>query len=291
MIGDPAATGLAWQVATDGTASGPGLHPRRRLCVLDEQAGTDLIRLIRLSRRSVIDNRDPIDPAPTAPPPADSADRREPRPALDQPAARLRLLGGCQLTIHYEPVALRRSAGLQILAYLALHPDGGTTSDLIRAVWPGLPPNTITNRLHTTLSDLRKQLHPLLGDDPITRHDDRYHLNHRAVDTDLAAVHAVIQAATEDQRRSACRALVHAYPGDLAAGYAWPWLQPVREALRPRRPGRLSALGRHGSARPGHPTSAARGRRRAPIGRTENRFLAGQRSAVLSSLVAEAAFV
>jgi hypothetical protein len=58
------------------------------------------------------------------------------------------LLGGCELTIRDQSVALRRSAGLQIMAFLALHPDGATTSDLIRAVWPGLQPSTITNRLH-----------------------------------------------------------------------------------------------------------------------------------------------
>jgi DNA-binding SARP family transcriptional activator len=131
---------------------------------------------------------------------------------------------------------VRRSAGLQILAFLALHPDGATTTELTRAVWPGLPPHTITNRLHTTLSDLRKQLHPLLGDDPISRHDDRYHLNHAAIDTDLAAVRAatsaVTHAATAGQRRAACQTLVDAYRGDLAAGHPWPWLQPLREALR-----------------------------------------------------------
>jgi DNA-binding SARP family transcriptional activator len=61
-------------------------------------------------------------------------------------------------------------------------------------VWPGLPPGTITGRLHTTLSDLRKQLHPLLGGDPITRHGDRYHLNHAVIDSDLAAIHAAAPA-------------------------------------------------------------------------------------------------
>jgi two-component SAPR family response regulator len=102
-------------------------------------------------------------------------------------------------------------------------------------VWPGNPANTITKRLHTTLSDLRQQLHPTLRE-PIIRRHDRYLLNTDMIGTDLHHLRQSITAArtavTVQQRRSALHTVISSYRGELAAGFAWPWLQPAREALR-----------------------------------------------------------
>ena len=99
------------------------------------------------------------------------------------------------------------------------------------------------------------------------------------MDTDLAPVHATIHAvthaATDDQRRTACQAIVDAYHGELAAGYAWPWPQPMREALRRDV---LDAYLRLAATAP--PDQVA------PTGK---RSIAGHASGVWSSMVAEAA--
>lgn len=222
-----AAATTRWHVATDGTIINAEAGAPRRVCVLDQQTATDLIDLVRQTRA-----------------PATTAGRFDERPptgahvsAPDTSApGRLELIGGCQLTITGQPIRLRRSAGLQILAYLAVHPEGASAAELIRACWPGSPPASITQRLHTTLSDLRRQLQAQLAHDPVKRHDTRYQLNTAAIDTDLRqwrnAVAAAGSTIETTARVQACRTIVNLYAGEFAAGLNWPWLTPVREALR-----------------------------------------------------------
>ena len=230
LSGDPTAT-VRWHVARDGTTTGAGITTPHRFCVLDRHAAADLITLVRqaLDQPARAAGQSPTstptpEPAPSAPPAGSPA------------PAHLTLIGGCQLMARGTLVRLRRNAGLQILAYLAIHPEGATKTDLIHACWPGQPPATITQRLHTTISDLRRQLHPLIEADPITRTGEHYTLNRQAVDTDLqtwrTAVHTAANAATTEAKLHAHRSLINQYRGDLAAGHHWPWLTPAREALR-----------------------------------------------------------
>jgi DNA-binding SARP family transcriptional activator len=225
---DTAAAATArWHVATDGTIINAEAGAPRRVCVLDQQTATDLIDLVLQTRA----------PATTAVRLGDRPPTRAHVSAPDTSApGRLELIGGCQLTIAGQPIRLRRSAGLQILAYLAVHPEGASTAELIRACWPGSPPASITQRLHTTLSDLRRQLQAQLAHDPVKRHDTRYQLNTAAIDTDLRqwrnAVAAAGSTIETSPRVQACRTIVNLYAGELAAGLDWPWLTPIREALR-----------------------------------------------------------
>jgi two-component SAPR family response regulator len=151
-------------------------------------------------------------------------------------AAYLTLLGGCHLTVTGEPVRLRRTASLQILAYLAIHPHGATRNELTHTIWPHLQPATISQRLHTTLTDLRRQLRPLLGDDPIDHYDDLYRLNTRVIATDLqpwrTSVHAMANALGTTGQLDACRDVIDQYRGELAAEHTWAWLTPSREQAR-----------------------------------------------------------
>ena len=226
----PAAT-VRWHVTRDGTATGTGISTPQRLCVLDAQAAADLLTLVRRARGH--DTADlSADPTTSAGIPRQSAPTPTPRP---QPPAQLTLIGGYELTADGAQVRLSRSAAAQILSYLAIHPDGATRTDLIRACWPGGSEASITQRLHTTLTDLRKQLQPLLDADPIRRHDDRYYLNEDAIDTDLrpwrTAVHAATHLIDSQHRLDASRTLITLYRGELAAGQRWPWLTPARETL------------------------------------------------------------
>jgi hypothetical protein len=222
----PTAT-TRWHVTVDGTTTSTATDPQR-ICVLDQQAATDLINLVLLLR----DN-----PATTQQrrPTTGTADRRPPPPGPPPPRL-LILIGDCRLTVDEQPVRLRRSAGLQILAYLAVHPDGADAAHLARACWPGAHPANTPQRLHTTLSDLRKQLQPLLGAEPILRRDQTYQLNPNAIDTDLRAWRNAVTTAgsaigTETLLR-ACRTVTDLYTGDIAAGHHWPWISTAREAHR-----------------------------------------------------------
>jgi DNA-binding SARP family transcriptional activator len=220
IVGEHPARSTGWLVQSDGSVTGPGCPPR--VCVLTAPTAVDLITLVHLAARSVTPT------VPAAPPPAPA------RPP-SAPAGRLTLLGGCQLLVHDTPLRLRRTASLQILAYLGVHPDGATTTELVRAVWPGHQPATITKRLHTTLSDLREQLRPMLPE-PVLRRDERYLLKPGTIVTDLhplrQAITRAATALTTEQRHTALETITAGYRGELAAGFAWPWLHTAREALR-----------------------------------------------------------
>ncbi|WP_433304394.1 AfsR/SARP family transcriptional regulator [Actinoplanes sp. CA-030573] len=216
---------ITWHVAIDGLTTGTGISAPRRLCVLDLQAALDLITLAGLAHHM----------GPNMP--ADQSDTPS-APPVESPGAsgQLRLIGGCDLAIAGTPIRLHRRAGLQILAYLGVHDRGATRTDLITACWPGIPPATITQRLHTTLADLRKQLRPLLGADPVLHPDDHYHLNTDVIGTDLQpwrrAVHAARHASTATDRREACRTVIRLYAGDIAERHQWPWVLTWREVAR-----------------------------------------------------------
>jgi DNA-binding SARP family transcriptional activator len=226
VLGSHPTAATRWHVTADGTATTSTTTGPQRVCVLDQQAATDLVDLVLLLR----DN------------PATPQQRHQRRPTTGTkdpsppPPGMLTLIGDCQLTVDQQPVRLRRSAGLQILAYLAVHPDGADAAHLTRTCWPGSQPATTTQRLHTTLSDLRKQLQPLLGADPILRRDQTYQLNPDAIDTDLRAWRNAVTTAssaigTETLLR-ACRMVADLYTGDIAAGHHWPWIITAREAHR-----------------------------------------------------------
>ncbi|MEU7981416.1 hypothetical protein AB0B63_23175 [Micromonospora sp. NPDC049081] len=219
----------------------PGM-PGPRLCVLDRTATTDLL--------TVIASPDPAPPHPfSGRPPLPYAGSPElplprhvawhERPHLSTTPRRrlhLRVLGDPQLLIDGEPLAIRRSAGLQVLVYLAIHPHGADTAQLTNAIWPGLPRHSLTGRLYTALSDLRSTIRTA-SDLPVIDHsDDRYRLNPAHIDVDLWHLHTTIHqaAATLTHTTTAWQTVLDAYPADLATTRTWPWLDPHREATRRR---------------------------------------------------------
>lgn len=227
--------GPTWRADSAGHLHNP-LHPGRtgpRLCVLDQTAATDLL--------AIIADPDPTPAEPIAPRAATLA--QTPQASRDEPtlqphAARqrlhLRVLGDPQLLLDGEPLAIRRSAALHILVYLAAHPTGADTAHLTDAIWPGLPRRSLTGRLYTALSDLRGTIRDAGGLPAIDHVDDRYRLNPAHVNVDLWHLNAAIHhaATTHINTHTAWQAILDAYPADLAATRTWPWLDPIREATR-----------------------------------------------------------
>ncbi|QDY06819.1 hypothetical protein FJK98_06235 [Micromonospora sp. HM134] len=214
--------------------------PNPRLCVLDQTATTDLL--------TVIASPDPAPPHPASGRPplphAGSPELPLPRQIARQEPPRLsttprqplhlRVLGDPQLLIDGEPLTIRRSAGLQVLVYLAIHPDGADTAQLTDAIWPGLPRHSLTGRLYTAVSDLRSTIRTE-SDLPVIDHsDDRYRLNRAYVDVDLWQLHAAIHQAAATLTTTAWQIVLDAYPAELATTRTWPWLDPHREATRRR---------------------------------------------------------
>ncbi|WP_422733902.1 AfsR/SARP family transcriptional regulator [Micromonospora sp. WMMD558] len=232
-----------WHVDAAGHTVDPR-HPDRaglRLCVLDPAAATDLL--------TVITQAHPPDTRPGAVPQAATVaaperqliprqttgtHRIHPPPHATTGPLDLRVLGEPTLLADGTPVPIRRNAALQVLVFLAVHPDGATTGQLVEVIWPGLPAHRLTGRLYTTLSDLRATLRAAGGLAVLDHTDNRYRLHPAHLDVDLwrlrtLAAHA---ATALTNPAAAWQAVVDAYTGDLAAGHPWPWLDPAREATR-----------------------------------------------------------
>jgi DNA-binding SARP family transcriptional activator len=222
-----------WHIGIDGAvvvANGWA----SRLCVLNARAAADLLSLLpppaprNAAHRRLPPMHTPADQPEPRPPAGDAV------PVLDRPIS-LTVLGPGRLRAHNEPVTLRRSAALQVLVYLAVHRDGATARDITEAIWPGVPPATITDRLYTTISSINTAL-PTARGRPVDHADGRYRLNPDLVTVDLWQLQTAIRAATTAlpgrDRQTALHAIVNHNHGELAAGCRWPWLPPHREAIR-----------------------------------------------------------
>ena len=129
-----------------------------------------------------------------------------------------------------------RRAAWPVLVFLAVYPDGATSTDLAAALWPGVRPHP-THRVHTTVSHLRGALPG--GHHSVLLAGERYQLNPARVSVDLWQLRAALEragAAAGDPvvDRRALRTVVDTYTGELAAGQPWPWIDTHREALRRR---------------------------------------------------------
>jgi DNA-binding SARP family transcriptional activator len=265
----PGTMGLAGHAIANGRR--PAVAAGVRLCVLSATAATDLLTLqaqARPGRFQLHQTNEPPWASGQAPPDtrpvgtatdADAhpdADRRS-SPSTGRPTSvdtvptagdryggapdtplRLRLLGGAELRRTGDvgsPLQLGRSAALQVLVFLALHPHGATSHDLAAALWPGIRPRP-TDRVYTAASTLRATFARVTDVEILTRKDERYQLNRDLLEVDLWTLHAAVDLAAVARdpatRAEALRAIIRCYTGELAARYLWSWIRPYREATR-----------------------------------------------------------
>jgi DNA-binding SARP family transcriptional activator len=238
---------LAGAVSVDagGHTTGPAGGAGPRMCVLNSVAAMDLLTTIaQPSPPPVVEHPATRSGAGHSQPsrggqvrvPRQTAAHRTMASSAPRSRARveLRVLGKPALLVDQHTVAIRRSAALQVLVYLAVHHDGATTAELVGAIWPGLAPHTVTGRLYTTLSELRTTIRNTCGFTLVLHADDRYHLDDQHLDVDLWRLRTAAQHATTTLTGSAeaWRAVIDAYTGDLAAAHTWPWIDPPRETTR-----------------------------------------------------------
>ena len=229
-----------WRVDRHGhTVDHQTGQPRPRMCVLDGTAAADLLAVLAQPTTAAPDPAAsvPVRPINRAQAKIPRQATRVPPPTPRQPseaaatAVQLRVLGRPALLIESKAVTIRRSAALQILVFLAVHPDGATTTQLVHALWPGLPAHTVTGRLYTTLSDLRSTIRAASVEQVVVHTEDRYHLD-PCTDVDLWRLQAAAHHSATTDAPGGWQAVMDAYTGDLAAGHTWPWIDPPREAAR-----------------------------------------------------------
>ncbi|MDZ5447734.1 BTAD domain-containing putative transcriptional regulator [Micromonospora sp. 4G57] len=240
VLGDWSA-GVTWQVDAAGHTHDlrQSTQAEPRLCILDQVATTDLLTVIGHAHPPphARPHHPPEPLRPRVPRQATSGETPSRPRATTRVVSRrldLRVLGEPTLLVDGEPLIIRRSAALQVLVFLTVHRSGASSRQLVEAIWPGLPAHSLTGRLYTTLSELRGTVRAACGLSVIDHTDDRYRINPAHLDADLWRLQAAVQhaATAVADHGTAWQAVVDAYPGDLAAGYVWPWLEPPREATR-----------------------------------------------------------
>ena len=174
-------------------------------------------------------------PEPEAPFATEAA---EPPPPSS--AVAVRLLGPFAISVEGRPFG----SGLldkarELLAYLALRPDGARRERILEDLWGDVDPVRRQDRFSAAVSNLRGRIRAGLGDpdlDVVEWHGDRYRLDPRILDVDLWRFHRAISGAqaTEDTESKAVelRVAVAAYGGEFAQEAPWEWVEAEREGLR-----------------------------------------------------------
>ncbi|MFD2415366.1 BTAD domain-containing putative transcriptional regulator [Amycolatopsis pigmentata] len=142
-------------------------------------------------------------------------------------------------TTEREITTVFQPRSLELLVFLAVHPDGVNRDTLVGTLWADTPSGKTTNALNTALSRLRaatsKATNGTLSNLTITG-GGRYRLDPELVEVDYwhfeAAVTARRAAPTVQQRVDAYRRVVDRYGGPLADGLSSNWIETAREAIR-----------------------------------------------------------
>jgi DNA-binding SARP family transcriptional activator len=157
----------------------------------------------------------------------------------DQPV-QLRLLGAVQVQTAGTPITtgLRRAA-YDLLAYLALNPDGITRDQAIDAIWPDKAPETGAEMWHTAITNIRRTLRTATGlREPmfIIRTAGRYRLDPNLIEVDLRQLLKLLNAAeltdNDTERLAILRKIPELYTAELATDLTYEWAETHREHLR-----------------------------------------------------------
>ena len=103
-----------------------------------------------------------------------------------EPIVGIALLGPVKIDGVRRP---RRATTVELLAYLALHPDGAGRDELLEAIWPGEDPQRTRPRLWQAVSEARR----LLGD-AFERDGERYRLDREQVAIDVEKMDRIAEA-------------------------------------------------------------------------------------------------
>ena len=129
----------------------------------------------------------------------------------------------------------------ELLAFLALHPDGATGDQVSEALWPGAPPGHGTAQRNIALRKLRELLRTVTGLSEamfVVLRADRYRLDPALFDIDVwrfqHALLAARHASGDDAQLAACREAVAAYHGALGEAAGYDWVEPYAEQARRR---------------------------------------------------------
>jgi DNA-binding SARP family transcriptional activator len=190
----------------------------------------------------------------TAPVETSAAVEQEPRVETAEEVASISVsvLGPLQITGGKRRRRLRASAQ-ELIAYLALHPDGASRDQLLEALWAGEDPKRSEQRLWQSSSDVRRVLGSV-----ITRENDRYSLDRRQVRLDLDELERLLASAGTAEPERVQQVLERAlslFTGEPLAGSDFAWAGGELRRLRAIHVDLLEQVGR-GRLAAGEPRAA-----------------------------------
>ena len=186
---------------------------------------------------------------------------RAPSPAGSEKAVRICILGRLRITARGEEISGGLRKARELLAYLAVHPDGATSASIDEELWPESSPRYAASQRHLAMRKAREMLRASTGLAApmfIILANERYRLDPALIDVDLwqfdAALGRAQDAASDPDQLAALRQAISLYQGPLADGAAYEWAERHAEPARRRAVDALARIA--GIVQPGHPEQA-----------------------------------
>jgi DNA-binding SARP family transcriptional activator len=194
----------------------------------------------------------PAAPAPPRSAPAPDDPGAGAGPAAEPPAGtmppapgtrpvRVAVLGPLRVTARGEEVSGGLRKARELLAFLAVHPDGATGEAISEALWPEADDKQAAAQRYLAVRKARDLLRAAAGQTApmwITHAAGSYRLDPALIATDLEefddALSQARRAGDKGTRLAACRAAVALYRGELAEGAGYEWTEPHAETARRR---------------------------------------------------------
>jgi DNA-binding SARP family transcriptional activator len=153
-----------------------------------------------------------------------------------EPPVGLLLLGPFEIEGAPMP---KRASTRELIAYLALHPNGATRDQLLEALWPDSDPKRSRPRLWQSTAEARR----ILGDAFVREDDGRYRIDREYVWIDTDELNRQLNA---DDMPTALDNALALWRGDPLDGTDYPWAESY---LRQLRGTQIDLLVRAGTAR------------------------------------------
>ena len=153
----------------------------------------------------------------------------------------LSMLGPLRITAAGQEIGGGLRKARELMAFLAVNPDGASAEVISEALWPGADPAQATGQRNLALRKARDMLRGATGQTTpmwIIHASGRYRLDPSLISTDLwqftEALDQARHAATDEARLAACREAAGLYHGELAEGEGYEWAEPYAETARRR---------------------------------------------------------
>jgi DNA-binding SARP family transcriptional activator len=162
-------------------------------------------------------------------------------PSKLAPPIVVHLFGSCEIAVNGTVIEKGvRSVAKELLAWLALRPDGASIGAIVEGCWPDTERRLVNDTFWRAASDLRTKVGAIA--EPRSRLVDQvgevYRLDHASLECDLWQFQAALGVAANSDdagvARAALRSATSLFRGEFVENADYRWVEPVREDLHRR---------------------------------------------------------